>query len=193
MFAQVVRRIVTIALGAVSAVVGVLVIFGALGQITAQHFDVMGLSVSTAFSELAFPARLGWSMIGGGLFGVGVFLVAAGIQVSRGGSDGLVLLRYDAFPGGGELSISADAVRSIVARASMETPGVCSVIPTIRLRRRGWDIRCEIVVASDAELAALGGDIRERVQKTLERHTGIPVYELRVKSALSIAGNGRVR
>lgn len=191
MFSIFVRRFVTGSVGLALMAIGLGLVLTAAGALVVGPLDLMGLMMSADLASFELPARIGWIVIGGSGVIVGSFLLAVAIHVPR--AQKVVLIRFDAFPGGGELTMSLQAIRALVSRACLETQGVCHATPDIVLRRRGWSIDCDLTVSDDAELRLLGGAVREHIQKTVERHTGLPVARLRINSALALAGDGRIR
>ncbi|ARA94674.1 MAG: alkaline shock response membrane anchor protein AmaP [Bacteroidetes bacterium] len=137
----------------------------------------------------ALPVRAVWSFVGIALLAVVgglLFFIPALRRSGEAGREVVLSGRGDAVAyGGGRVTVALRSLQALVAYVAERVPGVREADPQVQLRRDGWHVRCRVAVHPDSPLPEVTARLREALQQTLERHTGLPVARVDVASQLT--------
>lgn len=136
------------------------------------------------------PTFIGVRWIIGSVVGalLGLGLLALALARRRGVGRQVVLRGHDqerAY-GGGRLTVSMRSVRALVALEAERVEGVREAHPRLRLKRKGWQVDCDLALAPSASLPEVARTLKPRLQEALEHHTGLPVARVNIESRLGL-------
>lgn len=80
----------------------------------------------------------------------------------------------------GDVRVSGQAIRDIVAQSAANLPEVRSVMPVLRQREGGVEILINCQMIPESLITDLSSQLQEQVKQDVERYTGIRVAEVKV-------------
>lgn len=171
------RRLITVLLG---------VAVGALGlHLLLTQWGLVSLS-------LAIPQLDGrqLQLLGGAALTFGVAVAFIGLHVSR--EPSVFRLSSVALQPGGTVTVNQRAVIGLVMSRAQEVEGVAECrVRKLKLSGAKWRLSCDVVVYPDTALKQAAEQVRGDVSAALERHTGVPVDRMDVRSSLATAADGK--
>lgn len=168
--------VAVIALGAYALLVG-------LGWFDGGELALSSGQLLLKWTNPTFETRALWIFISLGVLLVGMLGLWLVLLPTRARKPAAYMIHKTpglADYGGSSVSLSARGLQALMAYVLMRVPGVHEALPTLKLTKKGWVVRCRLYVWVEAELPELIAQAKQQLQGALEQHTGIPVVRIDV-------------
>ena len=175
---------------------GVMIVLHALEVVGPVKGRGAGFTFNFDLGEETFRTTLGW--IGGSLLAMLAGLLLLLLAVARAAESGKQIVLNSQVDkglyGGGQVTVSVQSLRALVAYTAEKVEGIRETVPRIRLRRDGWHIDCRVVLQPDLPLPDVTARIKKALLEAVEYHTGLPVARVNIAAQLkAIDADKRIR
>ena len=111
---------------------------------------------------------------------VALILLILELVTLRGGPT-LYVIRQDNV---GTVTVARDSVRRLVGYESKSIPGVVETRQTVDKGREGLQVQVRALLLPGADATEVGHNLQEKVQKSIQEHTGLQVAKVQVETQL---------
>lgn len=84
----------------------------------------------------------------------------------------------------GKVTVARSSVRKLVGYEAASVPGVIDTRQTVDERREGLRVHLRVLILPEVDAPAVGHTLQERVQKAIQTHLGLTVYEVQVATQI---------
>lgn len=190
------RRLVVIALALAFGALAAHTFAVASSLVGASSITLPGLALRYAPTELPWALRLRW--LGGAVVLAGSAIVL--VRLAFGGPAREAADSWFELSTGGHtvfgtsrVRVAREAMQALVAHAAESVADVVEARSSLSLHRRGFQIRCGVLVRPDAELPALVPELRRAIRDAVHHHTGIEVVDVVIDARLEAPSNALPR
>jgi uncharacterized alkaline shock family protein YloU len=111
---------------------------------------------------------------------VALILIVLELITLRGGPSQFII-RQDSV---GTVTVARDSVRRLVGYESKAIPGVVETRQSVDKGRDGLRVRVRALLLPEVDAPEVGHNLQEKLQQSIQEHTGLPVAEVQVATQL---------